>query len=116
MWLQCCPAPVCSGSVAWKGLGIWAAPAGRPLHVAERLVGGGQCVGDSFHPPPDPPSGLASVIVSIREVMVVDWVNGPEVTLAIVAASSLDKALVQGKIVSDTVPPVLVLLQRKSRL
>ena len=93
-----------------------AAPAGRPLHAAEGLVGGGQGEGESCCHSAVSPSGLASVVVSVREVMEVGWVNGPEVTLAVVAASSLDKALVQGEVVPDAVPPVLVLLGREFRL
>lgn len=59
----------------------------------------------------NPSPGTSPVVVPVREVLKVGWMNSPKMALAIVTATGFDEALVQREIVSDAVSPVLVLFK-----
>lgn len=59
--------------------------------------------------PADPAASSAAMVVPIGEVLEVSGVDGPEMAFTIVTPTSLHKAFVQGQVVSDAVPPVLIL-------
>lgn len=71
------------------------------------MEGGGEAElsRDPAHPPPRPPA----VVVPLGKVLVVGWVDGPEVSFAVVAAAGFDEAFVQRQVVANAVPPVLIL-------
>lgn len=70
-----------------------------------------QCEGQLPRYSADPSPGSSPVVVPIRKVLKVGWMNSPEMALAVVTAAGFDEALVQREIVSDTVSPVLVLFK-----
>lgn len=108
----CSPAHVNSGRETHEWTGRWTAPAGRPFQTAEVLVRCRQCEGKLSRNPADSPPGPASVVVTIGEILKVGRMYSPEMALTVVTATSFDEALVQRKVVSDTVSPVLFLFEK----
>lgn len=92
-------------------LDLWAAPTCCSVGVGEGLmVGGdqgrkGELSCNPAHSPPRP----AAVVVPVTKVLVVGWVDCPEVALAVFTAACFDEAVVQGQVVTHAVPPVFVL-------
>lgn len=107
--LQGSPTPV----YPWRQvgqLGAWGAtPARRPLEPMEGVIRGHERVWELAHHSADPSPYPAPVVLPFGEVLVVSWVDGPEVAFAVFAAACLDEAFVQGEVVSHTVSPILVL-------
>lgn len=66
------------------------------------------------HPPCLPPRP-PTVVVPLREVLVVGGVNGPEVAFPVVAPTRFDEAVIEGQVVAHAVPPVFILLERERK-
>ena len=114
LWLQTGPRPESGGQAGQReGLGLRAAPTGRPVGPGEGGVvgqaqgGEGKLSRHPAHPPPCP----SAVVVPLRKVLVVCGVNRPEVAFTVVTASGFDEAIVQRQVVTHTVSPVFILLE-----
>lgn len=119
LWLHARPWPVESGCQAGQRecLGLRAAPVGRSVGPGEGRVVGGAKGGKgklSCHPAYPPPRPSA-VVVPVRKVLVVCWVNCPEVAFAVVTAACFDEAIIQGQVVTHAVPPVFILLEQREK-
>lgn len=98
LWLHAGPRPVESGCQALKRKcrGLRTAPAGCSVGtddggVVGRAQGGKREL--SWHPA-YPPSCPSAVVVSIGKVLIVRWVDRPEVAFTVVAPARFDETVV----------------------
>ena len=100
------------GQVGQLGVRGGATPARRSLEAMVGVIGGHEGVRELPHHSSDSPAGPTPVIFPFGEVLEVGRMDGPEVAFSVFTAACLDEALVQGEVVSDTVPPIFVLWEK----
>ena len=96
LWLNAGPRPVESGHQAGECRDLRTAPAGCSVGDCGGMVGGGQGVKAelSCHPAYSPPCPPA-LVVPFRKVLIVCWVNRPEVAFTVVTSACFDEAVVE---------------------